>query len=246
MSQVSETEQEEKKGCGSNLLGLLIFFLIAGSQFVQPALNMLSHVLGQQTSQQLGSSLSSVLPIIIIGLVVLSVIVPILSGVIRVIGRLTQGNDTPAPHPYGRRPSSATSLPAPSRLPASRTGQGGSSFPATSARSSPYGAPFPLAPTPGSTPSSQATQSSSSPITSTWGTYTSTMYTGKRETVSRPIGSGDLDLEQMRTRMGIPQMYQTPGFEPLVDGKVLTFGLLGAMVIGGSLVFGNWLVSVLP
>jgi hypothetical protein len=40
--------------------------------------------------------------------------------------------------------------------------------------------------------------------------------------------------------------YKTPGFEPIVDGKVLAFGLAALVLVVGVLVLTGWLATVLP
>lgn len=229
-----ENETEQKKGCGSNIIGLLIFFLIAGSQFIQPVLNSLGQVLGPQTAQQLGSSLSSLLPFIIVGLVVLSVIIPLLTAIARGVGQLGQGNNPPPPRPVNL-PSPTTSLPGqsrlpPSRLPSSWPTQSGTTLPSSSYPSS----SIPRRSTGYSSPSTRSTTSASS------------IYTGGGS-LPRPILTGtSMDMERMRVSMGGQQPYKTPGFEPVVDGKVVTFGILGLLLLAGGIAFGNWLLSVLP
>jgi hypothetical protein len=43
-----------------------------------------------------------------------------------------------------------------------------------------------------------------------------------------------IDMERLSAR-GTPQRYTTPGFEPIVDGKVLAYGFVGLVLLGGAL-----------
>jgi hypothetical protein len=54
-----------------------------------------------------------------------------------------------------------------------------------------------------------------------------------------------VNMEQV-SRSATPSRYQTPGFEPVVNGKVLVFGILGALFAIGAMAFGNWLAGILP
>jgi hypothetical protein len=41
-------------------------------------------------------------------------------------------------------------------------------------------------------------------------------------------------MERLSAR-GTPQRYTTPGFEPIIDGKVLTYSIVGMLMFGGVL-----------
>lgn len=90
------TGKKKDTGKGlSNWIGIIVFLLVIGSQFVQPLLHILSQVLGHAAAAQIGISLSSLLPMLIVGLVILSIVVSVLSGLVRALRRLGESSDSP-------------------------------------------------------------------------------------------------------------------------------------------------------
>jgi hypothetical protein len=201
----NENEEDTKRG-GFNWIGLLLFLVVVGAQFAQPLLNTLSQFfMGQATAAQLGSSLSSFLPLLIGGLVVLFAVVPLLMSILRGLGSLTSTNDIPA------RIQMSSDGPG---LPPSMRHMGGSSLNYSGMESYQQG------------------------------DFTHTLQKSNARTQPRPYGM-DLDklaAEGMRTK----QEYQAPGFEPIVSGKVVLFGILAAVLLLVGLSFGNWLSALLP
>ncbi len=106
--------QPEERQNGGAWLGILIFALVVGSQFLPGILGLLSGILGQQTSQQISSSLSGLFPYAIVALMVISIIWSIVSGVIRAVNR--NSGSTPTSTPRGTT-ISPTTLPDTTRLP---------------------------------------------------------------------------------------------------------------------------------
>jgi hypothetical protein len=62
--------------------------------------------------------------------------------------------------------------------------------------------------------------------------------------LARPRGHG---MDKIRSgQLNRSPNYKTPGFEPIIDGKVLAFGLAALVLIGGALLLTGWLATVLP
>lgn len=106
-------QQEERQGGGA-WLGIVIFALVVGSQFLPGILGLLSGILGPTTTQQIGSSLSALFPYAIVALMLISIIWSVVNGVIRTINRNNGG--TPTRMPRGTT-LSTTTLPDTTRLP---------------------------------------------------------------------------------------------------------------------------------
>jgi hypothetical protein len=202
-----DKQKKKQKEGGSNSIGFLIFALVVGSQFVIPLLQQFSQASGINTFQQLINSLSSFLPMIIVGLVVLSLVLPIIIGVFRTLGGLTEGD---APLSSGGMPSTMNDL----------TRQADQIAARASARIGSSGLPE----------SMQTLTQMSGPGGSS---------------LPRPTGISDQRLHAAKGYQG-RETYQTPGVEPIISGKVLAYGILGALLFvgGGALAF--WLPSVLP
>lgn len=199
-------DEEENKKSGFNWIGLVLFLLVVGSQFIRPLFNTVSQFfVGQATAAQLGSSLSAFLPLLIGGLVVLFAVVPAVMSILRGLGGLTSTNDIPA---------RTQMTPSGSGLPPSLQHMGSGSL---------------------NYSGMESYQS---------GDFTRTLHKSNERTSPRPYGM-DLDklaAEGMRTK----QDYQVPGFEPIVSGKIILFGILAVVLLFVGLSFGNWLSSLLP
>lgn len=199
-------DEEDTKKSGFNWIGLVLFLIVVGAQFIRPLFNTVSQFfVGQATAAQLGSSLSSFLPLLIAGLVVLFAVVPAFMAILRGLGSLSSSNDLPA------RTQMTTSGPG---LPPSMQHMGSGSL------------------------NYSGMESHQS------GDFTRTLQKSNARTSPRPYGM-DLDklaAEGMRTK----EEYRAPGFEPVVSGKVVLFGILAVVLLFVGLSFGSWLSALLP
>ncbi|NJL32737.1 MAG: hypothetical protein HC893_01375 [Chloroflexaceae bacterium] len=92
-----ESRDNRNKNNISNWLGILFFVIFLGAQFIQPLFNMLAQFIGQATAQRLGASLAPLLPIVVIGLVVISILVSVMSAIGRGVTRMRDSVELPGP-----------------------------------------------------------------------------------------------------------------------------------------------------
>jgi hypothetical protein len=204
-------ERGKKKNGGGNWIGILIFLLVIGSQFIPQILNNLSGILGQATTQQLGAVLPSLVPVIIIGLIILSIVVPVVLAVGRGLGRLSEGSSDMSYTASGSQTTYTTS---------SSQGSGMPQLPA-----SPFGPP--------NLPTSQG------PVPRGVNLGGSRFETANSSLSQLPRGVNmeiprGIDMERVSAR-ATRQRYTTPGFEPIIDGKVLAYGFVAVVLVVGGL-----------
>jgi hypothetical protein len=216
-------QRNKKKSNGGNWIGILIFLLVVGSQFLPQVLNNLSNVLGPATAQQLSAMLPSLVPIIILGLIILSIVVPLISAVGRGLGRLSEnGSDTSY---------TATTMTSSTTYAASSSqGSGLPNLP-----SSPFGPP--------NLPTSQGPFPRGVHLGQSRWDSASGSYSQLPRGINMEIPRG-IDMERVSAR-ATRQQYSTPGFEPIIDGKVLGYGIVAAVVIVGVLVLGAVLFGLI-
>jgi hypothetical protein len=209
---------EQKRKSGINWAGILVFLLIAGSQFMPGLINGIQNMFGQSaTVQQILSSLPS-LPMLIAGIIVLAIVGSVISSFLGSLGAVKSGADS----------QNSTYL-STSSMPSS---------------------PIDKTNLPTSWGSIDYTKSSSSPFPRGVHLGHAQPERSLERRYQPPQGVNlqaprSVDMEQI-SRSATPSRYQTPGFEPLVNGKVLVFGILGALLAIGALIFGNWLAGILP
>jgi uncharacterized membrane protein YphA (DoxX/SURF4 family) len=207
-SQTPQRDQRaKKKNGGGNWIGILIFLLVIGSQFIPQLLNNLSGILGPATTQQLSAVLPSLVPFFIIGLIILSIVVPVIMAVGRGLGRLSESG-------------SDTSYTATGYTASSSQGSGMPQLP-----SSPFGVP--------NLPTSQGPFPRGVHLGQSRFENANSSLSQLPRGVNMEIPRG-IDMERLSAR-GTPQRYTTPGFEPIVDGKVLAYGFVGLVLLGGAL-----------
>jgi hypothetical protein len=207
-SQTPQRDQRaKKKNGGGNWIGILIFLLVIGSQFIPQLLNNLSGILGPATTQQLSAVLPSLVPFFIIGLIILSIVVPVIMAVGRGLGRLSESG-------------SDTSYTATGYTASSSQGSGMPQLP-----SSPFGVP--------NLPTSQGPFPRGVHLGQSRFENANSSLSQLPRGVNMEIPRG-IDMERLSAR-GTPQRYTTPGFEPIIDGKVLTYSIVGMLMFGGVL-----------
>jgi uncharacterized membrane protein YphA (DoxX/SURF4 family) len=205
-------QRTKKKNGGGNWIGILIFLLVIGSQFIPQLLNNLSGILGPATTQQLGAVLPSLVPFLIIGLIILSIVVPVIMAIGRGLGRLSEsGSDMSY---------TATNTPTTTYTASSSASSGMPKLP-----TSPFGAP--------NLPTSQGPFPRGVHLGQSRFENANSSLSQLPRGVNMEIPRG-IDMERLSAR-GTPQRYTTPGFEPIVDGKVLAYGFVGLVLLGGAL-----------
>jgi hypothetical protein len=221
MSNTPSDQRNNRKKSGGNWIGIIIFLIIFGSQFIPQILNSVQQVIGQGTAQQLAGSISSLAPILITGAIVLLALWSVVSGITRGMG----------------------SLNTPSRMPTS-TGGNSAYIDASNIDTT----TLPLSPFPQSkVPTSWNTSSPFPP-----GVHLGDTNLDRALTYSSQIPRGvnmeiprSVNMEQI-SRSATPSRYHTPGFEPLVNGAVLMYGILVVLLVGGGLMFLGWMNGLLP
>lgn len=204
--------EEENSGQNSlaNTLGLIIFLLAIGSQFIQPLFSWLGQFIGAGTANRLGSTIPNLLPLLIISLVLLTVVISVVSSIASRVGRMRRDGEPslpttppPASYPMSSDPYPSASSRSTTRTAAQQSYQPGEPaapnmdeiFPQGRRKQSLPAHNLPRAPLPGNTRLNQY--------------------------------SSMLKNEQVRT----------PKFEPILDATVLTYGIL-ALLISGALIGG--------
>jgi hypothetical protein len=171
------------------------------------------------TVQQILSSLPS-LPVLIGGIIVLAIVGSVISSFLNSLGAVKSGADS-----QGQTYLSTSSMPSSpidrTNLP---TSWGSSNYNYTTASTS----PFPRGVHLGHARPERSLERRYQPP--------------QNANLQMPRS---IDMERV-SRSATPSRYHTPGFEPIVNGKVLVFGILGALLAIGALVFGNWLAGILP
>ncbi len=204
-------EEEEQSGQNSlaNTLGLIIFLLAIGSQFIQPLFGWLGQFIGAGTANRLGSTIPNLFPLLIIGLVLLTVVISVVSSIAAGVGRMRRDSDTPTPSlPPSPYPSTSGSYPSAANRGTTRS---------TTQQS--YQPGVPTAPNMDTIfPHGQSKSSSSA-------------YNLPRA----PLPSNPR-LHQQSSMLKNGQV-RTPDFEPILDATVLTYGIL-AILISGALIGG--------
>jgi hypothetical protein len=222
MDHNNRTTNEQKRKSGINWAGILVFLLIAGSQFVPGILNSIQNMFGQSaTIQQIMRSLPS-LPMLIGGIIILAIVGSVISSFLNSLGAVKSGADSQnstylSTSSMPSSPIDRTSMP---------TSWGASDYNYTKSSSSPFPRGVHLGQT--------------HPERSLERQYQYQLPQGINLQTPR-----SLDIERV-SRSATPNRYQTPGFEPVVNGKVLVFGILGALLAIGAMLFGNWLAWLLP
>lgn len=154
--------QESKRGGGGWIGWLIFFFLVFGSNFLPPVASWLTQVTGIPISA----------PMIIVGMIVLSVVWSVASSVITQVLRSRGANESSLPPPPTMAPPSARSAPPPSR-------------------------PAPPPPT-----------------------------------IRLPPPSSAGGLQRPRLKAGEQRLPGPPRFEPIIDPRILTFGIVGMAILG--------------
>lgn len=224
MMEDSTNNQNRRKNGGGNWIGILIFLLIVGSQFFPSIIQNITQIFGQSAGMQIGTSLTALLPYIIAGVVILSIVWSVLSNITR-----STGSGTSMPRTTLERPGSLSSSPYERSRPLSSSTTGHVNLPTTSWKSGGQGSPFP--------PGVHLGQSRPEAATAAY----SQLPRGINMEIPRSI-----NMERLSASIRHGNPYKTPGFEPMVDPKLIVFGVLGLMLIVGGLMFGVWISSVLP
>ncbi|NJL05969.1 MAG: hypothetical protein HC911_13895 [Chloroflexaceae bacterium] len=230
-----DEEEQERQGGLANSLGLIIFLLAIGSQFLQPVLAWLGQFIGAGAANRIGSTLPSLLPIIIVGLVLLSIVWSVGSAVARGIGGLQRGSEPNSP---------MTSLPQTTPY----------STPSTSV---PYSMPKSDAPMPfpgqgkASVPPMYTTPH---PNEQSYAPDMEDLFPHSKRSEGLPPSYNHLPRAPLPgkleasapSRMLKNGTITTPSFEPIIDSTVLTYGILasfiGLALLGGLVV----LIGMLP
>jgi hypothetical protein len=229
-----DNETEGRSGCSSNWFGIIIFLIILGYQFVGPLLANLN--VQSNTGQRILTLISNNLPVFIVGLVLLSIIIPAITAMLRGINRMTQGGDVAARTGEMQLPSSMQQT-------RQSPFQGQSSSPTyrdTSsiykATSSTYDELLSQATGSGSKRALPTGYRSHTPGSHTYGSTHTRMDT--RTSVPRQAPSSIYSYHA--------QQPKTPGFDPIVDPWLVVVGIL--LIGGGIAVLAGlgWLVTVLP
>ncbi len=222
-------EEQERQGGLANALGLIIFLLAIGSQFLQPLLAWLGQFIGAGAANRIGSALPSLLPIIIVGLVLLSIVWSVGAAVARGIGSLQRSSEPDSPTASLPKTTPYTTASGPkSDEPMPIPGQGKASVPPM--YTTPHSHEQSYAPDmedifPHSKPSEGLPPSS-------------------RHLPRAPL-PGKLEASAP-SRMIKNGKITTPSFEPIIDSTVLTYGILASFIVlallGGLVV----LIGMLP
>ena len=229
-----DEEEQERQGGLANSLGLSIFLLAIGSQFLQPMLAWLGQFIGTGAANRIGSTLPSLLPIIIVGLVLLSIVWSVGAAVARGIGGMQRGSEPDSPMAsLPKTMSNATSTSVPYGMPKSDApmpfpGQGKASVP-------------PMATTPHPSESSYAPDMEDIFPHST---PREGLPPSSKHLPRAPL-PGKLEASAP-SRMLKNGKIITPSFEPIIDSTVLTYGILASFIVlallGGLVV----LIGMLP
>lgn len=234
-----DEDEQERRGGLANSLGLIIFLLAIGSQFLQPVLSWLGQFIGAGAANRIGITVPSLLPIIIVGLVLLSIVWSVGSAVARGIGGMRRDSELESPtaslpqtKPYNTTSTTSTSVPysmpkaadAPMPFP----GQGKASVPPMYTSPEPNkqlstlntAEPFPLTKRSESLPQSY-------------------------NQLPRPPLPGKLEASAP-SRMLKNGQITTPSFEPIIDSTVLTYGILASFIVLALLGGLAVLIRMLP
>ncbi len=233
-----DEEEQEQRGGLANALGLIIFLLAIGSQFLQPVLAWLGQFIGMGAANRIGGTLPSLLPIIIVGLVLLSIVWSVGSAVARGIGGMRRNSELESPtaslpqtKPYTTpstlRTSDSYSIPkgdAPMPFPS----QGKAAVPPV------YTAPDANEPsyalkTEDSFPRDERMES----------------LPPRANQLPPPPLPGKLEVNTP-SRMFKNGQITTPSFEPIIDGTVLTYGILASVLVLALLGGLAVLIRMLP
>ncbi len=218
--------KKKKKGNNiGNVISILIFVAIFGSQFFSPTVIQnitqgVSQFIGQTTGFQIGTSLVSWIPILIIGFIVLSIVWSVVAS----IGRnLSRNSEVPSP-------MNTTTVSSPTS-----SGQSTLSNPSVKLGSSTYNT---------RTMNNAARQQQFPPgvnLGQSDPNAAFSSYSRLPRGINMEIPRG-VNMEQV-SKAATPNRYKTPGFEPVIDGKILGYGLFGLLLISGVLGFGAWLAG---
>lgn len=233
-------QQKDNKQRGGGWLGILIFFLILASQFLPQIISNLSGILGQNTAQQIGFSLANLLPIFVIGLIVFSILWSIFSGITRMTRRQ---NDT-SPIGSGSIPPRMTTEMSSTTLSSGSLGSSRSSG-TPSLQSLPRGVrmEIPQEVHLGGTSLSNAYVTGNQiprgvhlGQVNTQDSFRTSYRLPRDVNMEIPRSTA---MEKLRTTSRTPT--RAPGFEPIVDGRVLTYGIISLFIGGLVLATGIWL-----
>lgn len=211
-----QEDEEEQGGQNSlaNTLGLIIFLLAVGSQFIQPLFNWLGQFIGAGTANRLSSTLPSLFPLLIVGLVLLTVVISVVSAISSGIGRMRQNSEMRTTTSYPQTSYPQTSYPRPSATSPSYSSR-------RTISTDTYQPGVPSAPNmndifPPTSPQMRG------------GAYD--------KNLPRAPLPGKIDIKAPSTMVKNGQV-RTPNFEPILDATVLTYGVL-ALLIGGAMLGG--------
>lgn len=226
MDQSSRNKKKKGNSLG-NVISIIIFVAIF-SQFFSPALiqniiQSVSQFVGQTTGLQIGTSLGSWIPILIIGFIVLSIVWSVVTAIGRNLGR---NSEMPSP-------MSTTTV----------------SRPTSSGQSASYNNPSPSGKLGSSTYNTSTMNNAARQQQFPPGVHLGqadpnaafSSYSRLPRGINMEIPRG-VNMEQV-SKAATPNRYKTPGFEPVIDGKILGYGLFGLLLITGVLGFGVWLAG---
>ncbi len=226
----SSRERGKRKNGVGNWIGIGVFVLLILVQFLQPLLQNLGSLFGPNATLQIGNTLSSWLPYAIVGLIMLSLLWSVLSAVVGGIRRIGQGSEMPSPMSgiptasSRRVPGStyqAPSLPGSMKLPDSWESAADARAAAERLRGVNLG--------------------QSDPMNFTYNiSSVSQLPRGVHMEIPRSVNMSQISAS------ATPNMYKTPGYEPVVDPKLIGMSIAGLVLLGVAFGFGLWLVSVLP
>lgn len=234
MDESEEQPKNHQKAWIKNALSVLVFLLIFGSHLLPQMARMLAPLIGQNLAQQLANLLNGGLPVIIVGLIVLSIAWSIIGWLGRTVGSINASSEQNSP---SSTYTSATYTSAPassgSAWQASQFDDDGD-YQSTADYSADY----------------SERREAMGHYDQTIDLDRSPLPIARSESAQREpawlADMADTGTEPGYRPPSLPPAqppYKTPGFDPIIDGKVLIYGAVigGVMLtifIGALVVFG--------
>lgn len=231
----AETEEEQQDEGGFNWVGIVIFLLVVGSQFLQPLLNYLGQFIGQGAAQRVGGTLTNWLPMLVVGFIGLTIVIAVVRAIAGGVSRIQQSTEGAA---------SPSNLPEQMRMPSS-------TFPDWASGGSHTTSSGPRSTTTSYIERLERMQHNQGEMPANIGPATvsnsdiAQLPRGMRPaasdlyTMPRDMRPSSQEVPDVLRKVHAPSSFmrngrlQTPGFEPIIDGTILTLGILAILVLVG-------------